>query len=571
MASPRTYDRIPSFMGGMDAFQYAAELKPNQSQLLSNMVVLDNGRAVTRAGADQIDSNPATFGNIVPRGAVQGMGFLDNAAGQFILMGQGGKLYSWNGAGWSNPLAYTLTDTVAPLVTCQGIGVVTGLANTDCLLISDGKDSMQLWDGAGFTVCTPAMEDTNAPKGVTALAYIAGMFVAAGPAMVQGVGSTTYPSDTLFFSNYTPTAGAGAGKWKVKQSFRVGNGDGEAIVALAPIQSTASSSPIYNLAVLKENSVWVVGIYPGQTAEEFAAMFTNFQLVPQGDQVGTGIGCVGRNAWCSFQDDLLFMSQDGVQSLQRMQAAAGQYKLTAPLSTPIQPYIDRINWNAAAGIVATKYRQLAIFFVPLDNSPTNNYALVWNGRIGQWMIWTGWTPSAAIITRFPSGIEFVSGGNNGLSQGGIQLVLGNADGTVTVWKDSQALAGSDNTYFDIGQPIPWQIITRSMVFGSLDFQKKLRACLIRFNKGNANVSISAFLDLADSDDWQQSIAGGGVQLPQILPFVLGSPKPVPCYRSLEGLAYANEFYLQISSASGWADVRNIVASAYMKNLRDPNA
>ena len=215
-------------MGGMDAFQYAAELKPNQSQLLRNMVVLDNGRAVTRAGADQIDSNPATFGNIAPRGAVQGMGFLDNAAGQFILMAQGGKLYSWNGAGWSNPLAFTLTDTVAPLVTCQGI---------DKLLISDGKKNMQLWGGANFTDCgNPA--DTNAPKGVTALAYIAGMFVAAGSAMVQGVGSTTYPSDTLFFSNYTPTAGAGEGKWNVTQSFRVGNGDGEAIVALAPIQST---------------------------------------------------------------------------------------------------------------------------------------------------------------------------------------------------------------------------------------------------------------------------------------------------------------------------------------------
>ena len=290
MASPRTYDRIPSFMGGMDAFQYAAELKPNQSQILSNMVVLDNGRAVTRAGADQIDSNPATFGNIAPPGAVQGMGFLDNAAGQFILMGQGGKLYSWNGTGWSNPLAFTLTDTVAPLVTCQGI---------DKLLISDGKQNMQLWDGANFTDCgNPA--DTNAPKGVTALAYIAGMFVAAGPAMVQGNGSTTYPSDTLFFSNYN-LGGFNAitkGGWNVTQSFRVGNGDGEAIVALAPIQSTASTSPIYNLAVLKENSVWVVGIYPGQTGG-FAAMFTAFQQTPQGDQVGTGIGCVGRNAWCS--------------------------------------------------------------------------------------------------------------------------------------------------------------------------------------------------------------------------------------------------------------------------------
>ena len=564
MSANRIYDRIPNFAGGQDSYKYAAELAPNQSQLLQNMVVLDNGRAVTRPGADQINSTPSTFGNINPVGQVQGLAFLDNYTyGQNLLMAQGGKLYNWNGSGWSNALAFTLTTTTNQIAAVQGV---------DKLLISDGAKAIQLWNGNAFTACSTGPADTtatNGPTGATSVAFIAGMFVCAGPAMVQGNGATvtTYPPDSLVFSGYL---GGAQGTWSNAYQFRVGNGDGEAIVALAPIQSTATSTPIYNLAVLKENSVWILNIQPGAYAT-FAGMFTAFSAAPQGDQVGTGIGCVGKNAWCVFQNDLLFMSQDGVQSLQRMQAAAGQYQLTSPLSLPIQPYIDRINWNAASKIQAIKYRQLALFFVPLDGSATNNWVFVWNGRISQWTVFNGWSTQAAVITRFPQGVNFVAGGNNGQTQGGIQLVLGNADGSVNVWKDSSSLAYLDNTYLDNTIPIPWQVNTRAMIFGNLDFQKKLRACLIRFNQGHAAVNLSAYLDLADSDDWNQALNPGGAVLPVILPFVLATSKPTPCYRSLEGLPYANEFYLQIGSAGGWADIRGIVASAFDKPFRNPSA
>ena len=544
MSLNRSYDRVPSFLGGMDAFNYPADLKPNQSQLLQNMIVMDNGRAVTRPGADQIDSTPGTFApRVVPNGPVQGLVFLDSlSAGQNILMGQGGQLYKWNGATWSFPLAFTLTSTTAQFAAVQGV---------DKMLISDGVKHMQLWDGSNFADCG-APGNTNAPVGATILAYIAGMYVAAGPGMVAGNGSTIYPPDTLFFSNYLDGT---SGHWNINQSFRVGNGDGESIVALTPVQSTASTYPIYNLAVLKENSVWIVNLQPGAYAS-FGAMFAALTANPQGDQIGTGVGCVGRNAWCLFQNDLMFMSQDGVQSLQRMEASASQYQLTAPLSTPIQPYIDRINWSMAFNIQAIKYRQLAIFFVPLDDSIVNNYALVWNGRINQWMIWTGWTPDSVCVTRLNKGI---------------QLVVGNGDGTVNQWKDAQNLYGLDNTYLDNNAPIPWQINTRALVFGSLDFQKKLRAALVRFNSGHATVNFKAFLDLADDDDWSQMVSGGGAVLPVLLPFALASNKPTPVYRSLEGLPYCNEFYLQISGTGGWVDVRGLVASAYLKNLRDPNA
>ena len=551
--NPRVYDRVDNFSGGMASFPYAADLPRNQSQLLQNFIVLDNGRAVTRPGADWLDSNPTTRTRINPTGSVQGLYFLDNATfGQLLLMGQGGKLYAWNGATWSNALAFALTSASAQFAAVQGI---------DTMLISDGVQQMQLWNGSTFTACGAAA-DTNAPVGATSLAYIAGMFVAAGPAMVQGNNSTAYPADTLFFSNYLA---GGPGQWNKTQSFRVGNGDGEAIIGLAVLQNTAAQYPIFNLAVLKENSIWIVGIQPG--AGNFASLFAAFSATPQGDQVGTGIGCVGRQAFCLYQNDLLFMSQDGIQSLQRMQAAAGQYQLTSPLSLPIQNYIDRINWAFASNIKAVKYRQWAIFYVPLDGSTVNNYALVWDGRLGQWYIWTGWTPGAACVTRFPTGTTFTGG----FSQAGIQLVMGNSDGSVTLWKDATNFQYLDSTYLDNGVSIPQTINTRSFTFGSLETYKKLRAALVRFNQGNATVSVSAYLDTAQDDQWNGTIAPGGAILPVVLPFVLATNKPTLVYRELEGLVYCNEMYLSITASSGWFDVRNVLTMAFTKPVRDPNA
>lgn len=675
MSGSRIYDRQTNFSDGMDSYHYAAELKRNQSQLIQNFIVLDNGRAVTRPGADLLAVNnlnssitvngvvclseytitgtliadglyiwnaalnkwvgttgsaisnncaivplvnfgwqlyavphgepvwaeaenplsppnmtqtwtdvhlftsdgggtlPAIFTTpmvISPVGPVQGIGFYDSMSSlgvpiQQLLMAQGGNFYSWNGVSWSGaiPSWPQGLNASASVSMAQGIDGTLGT----CMLVSDGINPMALWNGTTFTSCGLANSSTNAPSGVGIVSQIAGMWVAAGNAMIQN--SVSYPPDTLFFSNYL--AGE-SGKWNTTQSIRVGNGDGEPIVGLASIQSTASSVPIYQLAVLKANSVWIVTINPQNfsttgTPAGFAAMFAQLTANPQGDQVGTGIGCVGKNAYCLYQNDLLFFSQDGVQSLQRMQAAAGQYQLTAPLSEPIQNYIDRINWSFAGNIQAVKYRRWAIFFVPLDNSTVNNYALVWDGRIGQWMIWTGWTPSAAVASRFAAGTSY----NGGFSQAGQQLILGNSDGSVTIWKDSPQVQYLSGTYFDNGIPIFQQLNSRAFAFQNFDFHKKPRAAQVRFNQGAANVQITTFLDSAQDDSYSESIAGGGAVLPVILPFVLGSSKPVQAYRSLLGNPYFYEAYIQITATSGWMDIREILMSAYLKSVTDPNA
>jgi hypothetical protein len=282
-----------------------------------------------------------------------------------------------------------------------------------------------------------------------------------------------------------------------------------------------------------------------------------WQAQPQGDLVGAGVGCVGKRAWCLYQNDVLFMSQDGVQSLQRMQAAAGQYQLTAPLSLPIQPYIDRINWSVAYLIKAVKYRHLAIFFVPLDNSVSNNYALVWNGRLGQWMgAWTGWTGEDACVTRFSKVI---------------QLVIGGFDGSVNLWKDAPSLLTNNSTYTDNGVAVPTTLYTRSFIFGNFDVDKQLDFALFRFNGGSSEVTLTATLDLSDDDTWTGNVEPSGDILPALLPFKLASFKPVESYRSLEGLEYCNEVYFKLTSTQGWWALRNVLAGAFPQTIRDPAA
>ena len=562
---PKSYDRQPNFSDGMDSFHYAADLKRNQSQLIQNFIVLDNGRAVTRPGADLLAT---TVFN--PSGPVQGIGFYDSMTNQGVpfqelIMAQGGQFYTWNGSVWSVAIA----SWPQTLLASQQVVMVQGVDSTygTVILASDGVNPMAFWNGTTFISCGATNSATNAPAGVNCLSQIAGMFVASGNAMIQN--SVVYPPDTLFFSNYLAVK---SGQWSVSQSFRVGNGDGEPIVGLAAIQSTASTVPVYQLAVLKQNSVWVVTINPQNystsgTPSGIAAMFAQLSANPQGDQVGTGIGCVGKAAYCLYQNDLLFMSQDGVQSLQRMQAAAGQYQLTAPLSEPIQNYIDRINWSYGSIIQAVKYRRWAIFFVPLDNSTVNNYALVWDGRLGQWMIWSGWTPTCAVAARFAKGTSF----NGGFSQAGQQLIIGNSDGTVTVWKDSTSLQYLVGTYLDNGVAIFQRIDTRSFIFGNYDLQKKMRSAQVRFNQGTANVNLYYYFDTAMSDSASADLGVGQTTLPVILPFTLASSKPQVAYQSLLELPYCFEMYVSIQANSGFMDVREILVCGYIKFAPDPSA
>lgn len=525
------------------------EVGVSQATLLKNVVILDSYAVRTRQGFQKVGSS--SFANVSPIGAVQGMFFFNTPSISKILVVEGAKSYTFDGTNWSNPLTYVPSNAIVNVAIMQGL---------DCMMIADGINLPYYWNGTTFTQFANADDASYTSgdsflKNISILCWCAGRMVASG--------NVNHP-DTIYCSNlldYHPKSLGGNANWdSATLSFRIGDGDGEAIVAIAAIQNQT-------IAVLKENSVWLVNL--NSTGTNPVNPIANWTAQAQGDLVGAGVGCVGRDAWCIYQNDLLFMSQDGVQSLQRMQAAAGQYQLTSPLSVPIQPMIDRISWAYASKIKAVKYRELAIFFVPIDGSTYNNYALVWNGRIGQWSgYWTNVNVSSVCVSRFNKIVELHIGDSSGDT------------GYVNKWNDSKGTINDDVSYLDNDLPILCEIDSRAFNFGNLDANKKLRACLFRFNAGNAVVTVSAVLDLSNEDNWIGStsnsfgsILGGSDLLGDMATsqFKLKTTSPAEVYHNLEGLPYCNEVLFKTISTNGWFELRNITAVAFMKTLRDPEA
>jgi hypothetical protein len=512
------YERVESFGGGMDGFQRATLLPPDVSQFLENVLVQDNLVARTRPGADTLGEAPAVEEPDGPH-IIQGLFYFDTPTTEQLLAVSGEKLWHWAGSEWTEVESFTFTDAARRVEIAQGI---------DLALITDGAAQMRTWNGTTLSAAlgsTTGTTTSDPPVGATILCWHTGRMFASGQAAAP---DTVWASFLLEF---------GSGKWNhVAFSFRVGGGEGDAIKAMASLQDS-------NLAVLKENSVYIVATDP--TAASAAAWVIY--------RVSSGLGCVGKKAWAQWGNDLLFMSQDGVRSLGRMQGAAGQYDISPPISQPLQPWIDRINWSAAAGIVAKSYRHLVLFAVPLDSSTTNNAVLVFNARLRHWTgVWTGWTPAEWEVTRF-SGVN--------------RLVFGDTVGAVKEWKDGDD-AGDSDTYLDDGAAIPTKVWTRAFLFGEPVNDKDGYHAEARFSASDALVTFTVVADAADLRSWDVDLRQGGVGLPVDLPFDLHNPRAITARRGLRGTLPFNEIFLKIESPAGWWELRNVTLSAFLNMLQN---
>lgn len=433
-----------------------------------------------------------------------------------------GTYFSWDGSAWTEMVGFFTEDVNVRVAMAQGV---------DKLLVCDGTTPM-IWDGTEWS--TASGSDTNdVPKTTTILLWHAGRMWAAGfPGDVEGL-----EDDALWGS---ALLSFGPGGWdKTKRNFRVGGGEGDPIVGLATLDK-------FTLAVMKRNSIHLITTPPNTD-------FTNFtdDLAPE--VLSYGAGLVSKRGFCKSGNDLLYVANDrNIRSLQRMQAAAGQYQLSAPLSQPLQPYIDRINWNFAHTICAQSYREYALFAVPLDAATYPTAVLVWNSRLQRWIgIWTGWTPQDWEVTRF----------------GGVQrLVFGDFPGDVKQWKDWKD-QGDDATYKDDENPIFSKFSSRSMLFGEPLNEKASHHSEFRFGSSNATVQMGLVADNADLFSWTGNLTQQGPDLPLDLPFDLVNPTNRPIRRGLRGLRRFNEVYATIESTEGWWALRNGSLAAHLKTIK----
>ena len=516
---PLLFERIESFGGGMDAFTRSTLLPPDASQELVNVIIPDNLEIRTRPGADLLGaarSNP-----------IQGLAYFSTASKSHLLAVNAGVVESWDdtvGASWTDTglTAGALNDSVTQIAMAQGV---------DTMLVSDGVNQMQIWNGTTWTA--GGATDADPPVGAKILCWHTGRMFAAGfPGTVAGK-----EQDAIWVS---ARLAFGSGNWdKTLRQFRVGGGEGDPIMAMASLQE-------FTMGVLKANSVWLIRTDPTADAGNFSASQAS-------ESLSYGVGCVGRRAWCNYGNDLLFVARDGVRSLQRMQAAAGQYQLSAPISRPMQPWIDRINWEYADTICAMKYKELALFAVPLDSATSPNYVLVWNGRLERWIgLWTGWLPTAFAMSRFASVPA---------------MMIGQSDGKIRKWKGDNDKA-ADATYQEDGADVLGQVATRSALFGEPVNDKDGYHAEVRFSLSNGQADITAVADNAEVRTWSVDVRQPSPVLPIVLPFDLVNPVNTPKRKSLRGLTPFNELYLRIEGTSGWFSLRNISLSAFLNMLQN---
>lgn len=527
---PLVFEYQQDFSGGEDSFRRSTLIDANQGQHLLNIIVRDNYEARTRMGADSLPT-PSTK-PIANATAVRSLCYFDTPAVQQLLaavaVSATPKFLKYEGGAWTD-----LSGSWAPSAADIRIAMEQGI---DKVLISDGVGVPQIYDGTNFVATGTGTPSADAPLGCTILCWHTARMFAAG---ISTATDTIYVSNLLTFAD---------GQWDAtNRSFRLGVGDGDPIVAMASMQTTV-------LCVLKANSIWLVNTDPSLDSTTAPGKITGFTALAVPSNIGYGIGCVGRDAWCAYGNDILFMAQDGVRSVQRMQAAAGQWQLSAPLSQPIQPYIQRINRGAWSGICAIQYLEFAFFFVPLDNSTTNNYVLVYNGRLQKWLgAWTNWTGLCAENTRFSRNPR---------------MVFGDASGFVNQWKDQSSVT-DDATYLDNGAGYPSQAWTKSWQFQEVITSKTGYNLILRFTAGNATVSFSWVCDLVTLMTFSGAFAPTGDILGiGTLPFLLQTTAPTDVPQGVRGLSAFNEAFLKVETNTGWFFLRSVAAGAFVNPLSE---
>lgn len=504
------FERVEHLAGGMNSFARSSLLPPEVMQLAQNLLLRDNGIAETRPG---ILAKTAIAGAT----PIQGAAYFDIPGTEKLVVAKAGTWYSGDGS----PITWaTLASGKANADTAmvQGGGY---------LYISDGTNQWQRYDGAALSAAlgNAVIDAGDPPVTATILAWHTHRMFAAGIAATP---------DLIIASDI---GDAGSGKWKhVTFGFRVGYGEGQPIRAMLGMQD-------FWLAVLKANSVWLVNTDPTKTtAADWSAQ-----------KVTEGVGCVGKRAACMLGNDCLFMARDGVRSLRRMENSGGNYELGAPISQPIQSYIDRINWTYSSKIACAAYRRFALFAVPLDTATSNNAVLVWDGRLGVWLgVWTGWTPAVFCLTAFGDAERLIFGDN----AGGVQEWQDNADLDLTA------------SYQDNGVDVLATLRGRGWIFGEPVNNKDGSWLEARFVDSNGTVQLNLFYDDAQVASWTETVTTGEVILPVTLPFTLPTVKPVTIRKQLNEYGQFFEAMLEIKAVSRKMAVKTLTMAAFLNTMQN---
>jgi len=479
----------PSFEGGQASGISPSLIGNNQASELYNMTISPSGNLQTRQGIETVSTNVSSSS------AIQGMHYFDTPNIEEIVVACNGVIFKSTSA--------TSFATTAGTVTSGAVQVDFSQFNNR-LYYTDGASNLHFTDGTtafrqgtsvlSITVSTQGLGYTTAPAvtiGAPNIAYgttasatatVTSGTISAVTVTFAGSGYTTAPTVTIAappsggghftatatasvsalspsglrlirqFTNRLFAVGTGASRntlyasdildaeiWKSTNSIVVGGNDGEDIIAIQPFFD-------FELLVFKPNKIYLVTVDPTSTT---AAGWT-VRLI------NDKVGCQASRSAIFTNKDVFFLSNDGIRSVVRS-AADDFYTVGPTLSEQVKNVIARINRGYIGSANGAFHNNRYYLALPLDNSTTCNYVLVYNTLFGSFEGLWSIAASAMVKTNF----------SGGYSTNCVKLAIGSPTGQVGHLYDylDPDLQGDGNTEFkDYGTSYTSYAVTKAYDF-----------------------------------------------------------------------------------------------------------
>jgi len=279
-------------------------------------------------------------------------------------------------------------------------------------------------------------------------------------------------SDYLSVSRYQP----------VLSSFRINQGSADKLVALHKFDNSS-------IVCFKEASIYIVRNVYGNLMDIVL------------DEITSGYGCASEKSVTSVGRDVWFLSEKrGVCSLGITDSGAVQ-GIDQPLSEPIQPLVDRINWNHKEKAAAIFFNNRYYLACALDNAldpdgNASNTAVLVYDFLNQ--SWAGYDDKVYV----QDWIEITVSGKKRLCYLGY-------DGTINLYDDDEYGGLEDEVVSAAGvvstNPILDSLTTRGYNLKTPD-RKRWHSARISLNSLNVNMTTSATVDGVEEKTAIQTIS-----------------------------------------------------------------
>ena len=334
-----TYDRLddpPKPIGdrgfiGVNMRVDPAQLPPGYASEAINMR-FRNGVAETRKGYVVLPwVNKIVAGQTQPWGQVHGTGVFSDpfTFQEYLVIAADGSAYYTQANNTPQTLTLPASETLS--------NTVTFTQAFDTLIMHRGTATATL-QMPRITQGFSLVEQTPSGNGTEPIPNSTHSLFLQNRLFIPNDNDEIAASDFNDYTRYLP----------VFQEFKVNQGSADELVAIFKFNDTT-------LIAFKEHSIYALN-----------NVYGDLNAIQQ-DELTNQFGLVARQSVAHVGKDLWFLSELGVMSI----AQTEQNKLQGvvlPVSDPIQPLIDRINWRYASSAVAAVWDSKYYLAVPLDDA-----------------------------------------------------------------------------------------------------------------------------------------------------------------------------------------------------------